>query len=89
MCKFCQELVKCPIGEKRRVIVEKPKNRETVDYYGHKLRHGDIIMFVDKYKDHTDAGIYQDCYTEDSVQYGGGFDIKCCPYCGQRLVVEE
>lgn len=62
-----------------------PKEREVIDAYGHTLHVGDTIMFVDKYKDHTDAGIYRDVYTEDNVQYGGGIEINNCPFCGENL----
>lgn len=43
-------------------------------------------MFVDRYKDHTDVGIFRDVYTDDGVQYGGGFKISHCPFCGEKLI---
>ena len=86
MCNFCEELVKCPIGEKRRVVFDTPKVKKIIDAYGNGLNIGDGIMFVDKYKDHIDAGIYRNVYTDDNVQYGGGFDISHCPFCGEKLI---
>lgn len=86
MCNFCEELINCPIGEKRMVVVDTPEAKKTTDAYGNGLNIGDGIMFVDKYEDHTDAGIYRDVYTDDSVQYGGGFSISHCPFCGEKLV---
>lgn len=86
MCDICKALIDCPIGEKRTVIIQSPENEEVIDAYGHTLTIGPVKMFVDKYKDHADAGIFQDVKTEDSVQYGGGFAIKNCPLCGQKIV---
>lgn len=85
MCNICYELVNCPIGEKREVVVETPKRSREIDYYGHVLTVEPVMMFIDKYADHTDCCIKQDVYTEDSVHYGSVFDITHCPYCGQRL----
>lgn len=86
MCNFCEKLVNCPIGEKRTVVVDTPEVKKTIDAYGNNLNIGEVIMFVDKYDDHTDAGIYRDVYTDDSVQYGWGFEINHCPFCGEKLV---
>lgn len=86
MCNFCGELVNCPIGEKRTVVVDTPEVKKTTDAYGNGLNIGDGIMFVDKYEDYTDAGIIRDVYTDDGVQYGGGFKISHCPFCGEKLI---
>ena len=45
MSNKCEALVKCPIGEKRKVEVEKPRG-EVVDAYGMKLFVGAWTMFV-------------------------------------------
>lgn len=87
MCVKCKPLTECPIGEKRRREFDFPKKPNIVDYYGRTLRIGPITMYVDKWPDgHTDCGIYQDCEDENNVQYGTGFDITHCPYCGEKLV---
>lgn len=86
MCEKCKPLAECPIGEKRRVEVEQPVKPEIVDFYGRTLTVGPIVMYIDKWPDgNTDCGIYQECHDENDVQYGSGFDINCCPYCGEKL----
>lgn len=86
MCNKCEALVKCPVGEKRKVEVEKHRG-EVVDAYGMKLFVGAWTMFVDKYPDgKINSGLYQEVYDENHVQYGGGLDtITHCPFCGERF----
>lgn len=90
MCEKCRELVMCPVGEKRRVEVEHPDKSEITDFYGKKLFIEPWVMFIDKWPDgKIDCGIYQRVYDENSVHYGGGFDLTHCPFCGERLVGER
>lgn len=87
MCKFCQELIECPVGQKRSVIVEYPKQSEVVDYYGLKHHIEPTKMHIDKWPDgHIDCFIKQDAWDENNVQHGFGLDITHCPYCGENLV---
>lgn len=89
MCNKCEALVKCHVGEKRQVEVEKPPVNQIVDAYGKKLFVGSWIMFVDKWPDgKIDSGLYQEVYDENFVQYGGGLTITHCPYCGAKMDAE-
>lgn len=85
MCEKCMEHIKCPIGEKR-VIAVAGEEGETVDAYGRKLYWKPWEMVVDKYPDHTKAFMVETVFDENNVQYGGGFDITHCPWCGAKLV---
>lgn len=87
MCNKCEALVKCPVGEKRRVEVEKAPAGQAVDAYGKKLFVGPWVMFVDKWPDgRIDSGLYREVTDENSVQYGGGIDsITHCPFCGEKF----
>lgn len=80
MCNKCEALVKCPVGEKRVVEVEKPSKTKVVDYYGKDLFIGSWMMFVSKWPDgKTESGLYQEVYDENFVQYGGGLDTITQP----------
>lgn len=85
MCEKCMEHIKCPIGEKRVVAVAGEAG-STVDAHDRKLYWTPHKMVVDKYPNHTEAFIYQDVWDENNVQYGGGFDITHCPWCGEKLI---
>lgn len=86
MCNKCEKLVKCPVGEKRYIEVEKPFANKIVDAYGKKLFIDSWIMYVDKWTDGTiKSGLYQDVYNENHVQYGCRIDITHCPFCGEKL----
>lgn len=86
MCNKCEKLVKCPVGEKRKVEVEAPPAGDIVDAYGKKLHVGPWVMFVDKWPDGTiDSGLYQEVYDENHVHYGGGIIITHCPFCGEKF----
>lgn len=85
MCEKCKELVECPIGEKRRVLVEK-SDKIITDFYGHKYIDDGLRMFVDKYKSgYVECAISRHYYNEDNVWYGAGIDIQYCPFCGEKL----
>lgn len=86
MCSKCEALVKCPVGEKRVVEVEKPSETKVVDYYGKDLFIGSWMMFVSKWPDgKIESGLYQEVYDENFVQYGGGLTVTHCPFCGERF----
>ena len=87
MCNKCEKLVKCPVGEKRVVEVEKPSKTKVVDHYGKDLFIGSWMMFVSKWPDgKIESGLYQEVYDENFVQYGGGLDtITHCPFCGEKF----
>ena len=86
MCEKCIEHVKCPVGEKRVLPVAAREGGNTIDAYGRRLYWGPWEMVVDKYPDHTEAFIGQRVWDENNVQYGSGFDITHCPFCGEKLV---
>ena len=82
MCNKCEELVKCPVGEKRKVAVEAPPASDI----GKELFVGPWVMFVDKWPDgKIDSGLYQEVYGENHVQYRGGITITHCPFCGEKF----
>lgn len=86
MCHKCRELVACPVGEKRIVVVENPVVSETVDYYGRRLFIDPVKMVIDKWPDgQIDCFIGQHICDENNVGYGSGVDISHCPFCGERL----
>ena len=86
MCEKCKELVMCPVGEKRRVRVAYPDKSQCTDAYGKQLFIDPWVMWVDKYPDgHNKSGLYQQVYDENSVHYGGGLTITCCPFCGEKF----
>ena len=86
MCHKCRDLVACPVGEKRIVVVENPVVSETVDYYGRRLFIDPVKMVIDKWPDgQIDCSIGQHIYDENNVGYGSGVDISHCPFCGERL----
>lgn len=86
MCDKCEALVKCLVGEKQVVEVQKAAG-DVVDAYGKKLFVGSWLMFVSKWPDgKIESGLYQEVYDENFVQYGGGLDtITHCPFCGEKF----
>lgn len=96
MCDICKELVTCPIGEKRIILIEDPGHGMVYDYYGKKTfidaygkkcyMHGPKFV-IDKYPDHTECFISTHIWDENHVNYGSGVDnIRFCPFCGEELV---
>ena len=86
MCEKCKELVMCPVGEKRIVEVEYPRDDKIIDAYGKWLFINPWTMYVDKYPDgHNESGLFQEVYDENSVHYGGGLTITHCPFCGEKF----
>ena len=86
MCHKCRELVACPVGEKRIVVVDTPVVSETVDYYGRRLFIDPVKMVIDKWPDgQIDCSIGQHIYDENNVGYGSGVNISHCPFCGEKL----
>lgn len=86
MCNKCEELVKCPVGEKRRVAVDFPSEVNIVDAYGRKMHVEPWIMLVDRWPDgHVDSYLSQDSYDENYVHYGAGLTITHCPFCGEKF----
>jgi hypothetical protein len=66
MCDICKELVACPIGEKRRVLIEDPGRvpiyydqgtKTSIDAYGKKLYIQGPMFVIDKYSDHTECSV--------------------------------
>lgn len=96
MCDICKELVACPVGQKRRILIEDPGRgpiyyddgkRTTIDAYGKELYIQGPMFIIDKYPNHTECFISTHIWDENSVQYGSGVDnIKFCPFCGEELV---
>ena len=86
MCEKCKPLIECPVGQKRKNIVDREGEGKITDPYDRELTIGPVVMFVDKYPDgHVDCGVYREVYDENSVHYGGGFTISHCPFCGEKL----
>lgn len=85
MCEKCMEHIKCPVGEKRVVVVAGEKET-IIDAYGRKLLVYPCEMVVDKYDDHTEAFIKQTVIDENFVNYGCVLEVTHCPFCGERLV---
>lgn len=96
MCDICKELVACPIGEKRRILIDDPgrgmiySNEATetcTDAYGKTCYKQGPMFIIDKYPDHTECFIVNRVWDENNVHYGSGVDnIKFCPFCGEKLV---
>ena len=98
MCDICKELIACPVGEKRRIMIEEPERGSVhhgpystfTDAYGKNFKCEGPLFIIDKYPDHTDCFIMQDIWNEDSVHYGFGVDnIRFCLFCGEELVKEN
>lgn len=78
MCKCCEKLIKCPVGEKRRVLLAGTYDHNSV-----------IEIVLDRYPDKEEIFIHAsfvDCtdYWTNLVQ-----EIKYCPMCGQDLTVRK
>lgn len=96
MCDICKELVACPVGEKRIILIEDPGRgmvyndegkRTSIDAYGKKLYIQGPKFIIDKYPYHTECFIYTHIWDENHVHYSSGVDnIKFCPFCGEELV---
>lgn len=85
MCNICKELVDCPVGEKRKVLINKIDN--FTDAYGHKFTTHGLTFVIDKYPDGTCCFIMDNYVDENSVNYGFMVDqIRFCPFCGEKLV---
>lgn len=85
MCEKCEELVKCPVGEKRVVLIERNPHIIT-DFYGHRHCDQGLTMHIDKYESgRIECMIGRHYSDENHVCYGFGVDIRHCPYCGEKL----
>jgi len=71
MCKYCDELVKCPVGEKRKVVL----SDGTIN----------VEMVLDKYPDTTETFIHAEFTDADNRWHNSPFDISYCPMCGRKL----
>lgn len=99
MCDICKELVACPVGEKRNILIEDPSRgmifhddgvKTFTDAYGKKCYMQGPLFHIDKYHDHTECSIGTHIWDENYVNYGSGVDnIRYCPFCGEKLVKEE
>lgn len=101
MCDICKELVACPVGEKRRILINDPGRgmihnddgtKTFTDAYGKKCYMQGPLFVIDKYPDlsQTDCFIMTHIWDENNVNYGSGVsNIKFCPFCGERLVEER
>ena len=96
MCDICKELVACPIGEKRVILIEDlgrgmiyndDVTEAFIDAYGKTCYKQGPIFVIDKYPNHTDCFIGTHVWDENNVGYGSGVDnIRFCPFCGEELV---
>ena len=85
MCNICKELVACPVGEKRKVLIDKVD--DFTDFYGRKFTTHGKMFVIDKFPEYTDCFIVDTYTDENSVEYGFCVDgIKFCPFCGEKLV---
>ena len=98
MCDICKELVACPVGQKRRILINDPGRgmiynddgtKTFTDAYGKKCYIQGPVFVIDKYPDlkKTACFIVTHIHDENNVNYGSGVDnIKFCPFCGEKLV---
>lgn len=85
MCKICKELVECPIGEKRKVVIAKSDMLIT-DYYGHVNTDDGLTMYINRYESgYVECGMYRRHHDENNVYRSFDIDIRYCPYCGEKL----
>ena len=86
MCEKCKELLKCPVGEKRKVEVQPPYRAEDIDYYGKKIFAKPWVMYLQRWSNgEVDCSLYQDVYDENFVHYDSHINIAHCPFCGELL----
>ena len=71
MCKFCDELLKTPTGEKRTVILNEGK-------------YAKAEMVLDRYENRTETFIHTEMIFGD-YWCNLPFDISYCPFCGELL----
>ena len=98
MCDICKELVACPVGEKRCILIEDPGRgmvyndegtKAFTDAYGKICYIQGPTFVIDKYLDHTECFIMTHIHDENDVNYGSGVhNIRFCPFCGEELVKE-
>lgn len=101
MCDICKELAACPVGQKRRILINNPGlgpihndqgTKTFTDAYNKACYMQGPVFVIDKYPDHrkTECFIMTHIWDENNVNYGSGVDnIKFCPFCGERLVEEK
>ena len=80
MCKYCEPLISCPVGEKRRTILNKGSS------------HGNVIeMVMDRYLavSEDDVYIHASFVDLDSSWHNMVFDIEYCPICGEKLKLNK
>ena len=86
-CDICKELLACPMGSRRRVVIAEAKHPKFIDQYGRHFVSEDPLMTIDKYPSSVKCFIRQSYCDENSVHYDFRIDgIKFCPFCGEYLL---
>lgn len=88
MCENCNELLSCPVGEKRRKdLAVSPEPTVVTNGYGQQLRETPWRMVVKRPLDSEPwAMLYQGCNDQHGMNYGAAIIITHCPFCGERLI---
>ena len=85
MCDHCKKLIECPVGEKRKSLID-----EGVTYTGSKVS---IETVLDRDpREGLQAFIHMDITeptTEGNLWSNYSFDINYCPFCGENLRGEK
>ena len=77
MCDFCEKLIECPVGEKRKAVL-------ACNMTGGCNEKMEIVL--DRYQDKTDTFVHS-WFTESGTGYWHNIvrDISYCPMCGEKL----
>ena len=74
MCTYCENLIKCPVGEKRKTLLSG------------QYEYGRIMeMVLDRYVDRNEVFIHASFVDIDGSWHNLSHDIKYCPMCGEEL----
>lgn len=84
MCNYCEELLKCPVGEKRKSVIE-----EYHEHYVGGECSGKTEMVIDRYPTHNHIFVHSEYTDEDGFWHNMAYDIAYCPMCGTALDGKE